>query len=89
MFGRKFSELMYSSNDRISQTHFPALSGKKKEKTGQILQTGEHAWQTVFNNTFNESSDVQEGEFVLFEINKFKFLCYSITVGDQIGRWDT
>ena len=65
------------------------LGRKKIEKTRQVIQTGEHAWQTVFHNSFNESSDVQTGEFILFVINKFKFLCYSFTIGDQIGGWQT
>ena len=43
----------------------------------QVVQTGERARQTVFDNTFSKTSDVQEGEFVFFEINKFKSLGYS------------
>ena len=53
---------------------FVRESSKVERETRQVVQTGERAWQTVFDNTFNKSSNVQEGEFVFFEINKFKSL---------------
>ena len=64
-------------------------SSKVERETRQVVQTGKHAWQTVFNDTFSKSSDVQEGEFVLFEINKFKSLGYSFTTSSHGGfvRW--
>ena len=64
-------------------------SSKVERETRQVVQTGKHAWQTVFDDTFSKSSDVQEGEFVLFEINKFKFLSYSFTTNSHGGfvRW--
>ena len=34
--------------------------------------------RTVFDTTFSKSSDVQEGEFVFFEINKFTYLVHSL-----------
>ena len=54
-------------------------SSKVERETRQVVQTGERAWQTVFDNPFNKSSDVQEGEFIFLEIYKFKSLEYSFT----------
>ena len=54
-------------------------SGDVEREARQVVQTGERARQTVLDNTFNKSSDIQEREFVLFEINKFKFLWYCFT----------
>ena len=46
----------------------------------------ERACKTVLDNTFKESSDVREREFVVFEvINKFKFLCCSFTTDGRGG----
>ena len=58
-------------------------SSKIERETRQVVQTGERAWQTVFDNAFNKSSDVQEGEFVFFEIYKFKSLDYFFTSDAQ------
>ena len=55
-------------------------SSKVERETRQVVQTGERTWQTVFDNPFNKSSDVQEREFVFFEIYKFKSLDYSFTI---------
>ena len=49
------------------------------------LRPVERAWQTVFDNMFNKGSDVQEGEFVFFEIKKFKFLFNSFTTDGRGG----
>ena len=54
-------------------------SGDVEREARQVVQTGERARQTVLDNTFNKSSDIQEREFVLFEIDKFKFLWYCFT----------
>ena len=64
-------------------------SSNVERETRQVVQTRERAWQTVFDNTFNKSSNVQEGEFVFFEINKFKSLGYSFTTDGRGGfvRW--
>ena len=34
--------------------------------------------RTIFDNTCSKSSDVHEGEFVFFEINKFTYLVHSL-----------
>ena len=61
-------------------------SSNVERETRQVVQTGERTWQTVFDNTFSKSSDVQEGEFVFFEINKFKSLgYYSFTTNSHGG----
>ena len=64
-------------------------SSNVQRKTRQVVQTGKRAWQTVFDDTFSKSSDVQEGKFVFFEINKFKSLGYSSTTNNDGGfvRW--
>ena len=54
-------------------------SGDVQREARQVVQTGERARETVRDNTFNKSSDIQEGEPILFEINKFKFLWYCFT----------
>ena len=72
-FTGKFSSIVWKSSN-------------VERETRQVVQTGERAWQTVFDDTFSKSSDVQEGEFVLFEINKFKSLGYSFTTNSHV-RW--
>ena len=75
-FTGKFSSIVWKSSN-------------VERETRQVVQTGKHAWQTVFDDTFSKSSDVQEGEFVLFEVNKFKFLGCSFTTNSHGGfvRW--
>ena len=75
-FTGKFSSIVWKSSN-------------VERETRQVVKTGERAWQTVFDDTFSKSSDVQEGEFVFFEINKFKFLGYSFTTNSHGGfvRW--
>ena len=76
-FTGKFSSIVWKSSN-------------VERETRQVIQTGERARQTVFDDTFSKSGDVQEGEFVFLEINKFKSLGYSSTTnsyGDFL-RWN-
>ena len=71
-FKGKFSSIVWKSSN-------------VERETSQVVQTGERAWQTVFDNTFSRSSDVQEVEVVFFEINKFKSLGYSLATKSHSG----
>ena len=75
-FTGKFSSIVWKSSN-------------VERETRQVVQTRERAWQAVFDNTFAKNSDVQEGEFVFFEVNKFKSLGYSFTTNNDGGfvRW--
>ena len=60
-------------------------SAEKIKQQRHKVQTVERAQQTVFDNRFNNSSDVQERLFVFFEINKLKFLWISFTTDGRRG----
>ena len=60
-------------------------SAEKIKRQRQKVQTVERAQQTVFDNRFNNSGDVQERLFVFFEINKFKLLWNSFTSDGRSG----
>ena len=64
---------------RLGDTNFRCLSEREiklKREARQVVQTGERARQTVLDNTFNKSRDIQEREFVLFQkqnLEQFSF----------------
>ena len=72
LLGRKFSELLYLSDERISQTNFPALSGKAaklKEK---------HAWLSKQENAHDKlSSTTRLTRAVIFK--KENLSCWKFT----------
>ena len=59
-FTSKFSSFIWKSGDVEREAH-------------QVVQTGERARQTVRDNTFNKSSDIQEREPVLLKLTNSNF----------------